>query len=407
MGSILAITDADGDVIEERQFGAWGIVDQFSGAGGSTTFDHTSLLGRGYTGHEHFFEVGLIHMNGRMYDAKLGRFLSPDNYVQEPFNTQSYNRYGYVLNNPLMYTDPSGEFFFCGGETALLWWGIGALAALLTANVAINSGWFDGGSAYAPTSYANPAPTPSNNRDNSQVASSLSTGQMALNDGGLIPLNIPAVETGGGSDISSLTFGNASFTHVSPFGVSQTGSRISSSDPLQGIPRPNGFTPTDGANDFMQQDQGFTITAEDVLDTAMDFIPFVGSFKDIYKGIRDGDGFQLAIGVGSLLLDIVTAGSASIIKGGIKTGLKAGGKSLVRNTTKKGRRVFWSGGDHAMNTAMKFAQKHGMKTLEMTKRGKLLSKMDRLLPRSVMAPLWRSASKSFARGAKGPVNVFH
>jgi hypothetical protein len=44
-----------------------------------------------------------------MYDANLGRFLSPDNYIQEPFNTQSFNRYGYVLNNPLKYVDPSGE----------------------------------------------------------------------------------------------------------------------------------------------------------------------------------------------------------------------------------------------------------------------------------------------------------
>ena len=49
-------------------------------------------------------------MNGRLYDAKLGRFLAPDNFVQSVFNTQSYNRYGYVLNNPLMYSDPSGEF---------------------------------------------------------------------------------------------------------------------------------------------------------------------------------------------------------------------------------------------------------------------------------------------------------
>lgn len=51
-------------------------------------------------------------MNGRLYDAKLHRFLQPDNYVQDPSNTQNYNRYGYVLNNPLKYTDPSGEFFF-------------------------------------------------------------------------------------------------------------------------------------------------------------------------------------------------------------------------------------------------------------------------------------------------------
>lgn len=48
-------------------------------------------------------------MNGRLYDPKLHRFLQPDNYVQDPFNTQNYNRYGYVLNNPLKYTDPTGE----------------------------------------------------------------------------------------------------------------------------------------------------------------------------------------------------------------------------------------------------------------------------------------------------------
>ncbi len=48
-------------------------------------------------------------MNGRMYDANLGRFLSPDNYIQDPYNSQSFNRFGYVWNNPLKYTDPSGE----------------------------------------------------------------------------------------------------------------------------------------------------------------------------------------------------------------------------------------------------------------------------------------------------------
>ncbi len=113
LGSILAITDADGDVIEERQFGAWGSVDKFSDSSSGIVFNHASLLDRGYTGHEHFFEVSLIHMNGRVYDPQVGRFLSPDNYIQDPFNTQNYNRYGYVLNNPLMYSDPSGELIEC------------------------------------------------------------------------------------------------------------------------------------------------------------------------------------------------------------------------------------------------------------------------------------------------------
>mgnify|MGYP000462641707 CR=1 FL=1 len=112
LGSILAITDSSGTVQEERQFGAWGQADKFVDSDGNTTFTHSSLIGRGYTGHEHFFEVNLIHMNGRMYDANLGRFLSPDNYIQDPFNTQSFNRYGYVINNPLINIDPSGESFW-------------------------------------------------------------------------------------------------------------------------------------------------------------------------------------------------------------------------------------------------------------------------------------------------------
>lgn len=63
---------------------------------------------RGFTGHEHLAELGLIHMNGRLYDPVLGRFLQPDPIIQAPHNAQSHNRYSYVLNNPLSFTDPSG-----------------------------------------------------------------------------------------------------------------------------------------------------------------------------------------------------------------------------------------------------------------------------------------------------------
>ena len=66
---------------------------------------------RGFTGHEMLDEVGLVHMNGRIYDSEVGRFLSGDPHVQAPENSQNYNRYAYVLNNPLSYTDPSGYFF--------------------------------------------------------------------------------------------------------------------------------------------------------------------------------------------------------------------------------------------------------------------------------------------------------
>lgn len=64
----------------------------------------------GYTGHEAIggVSMGLNHMNGRVQDAITGRFLSADPYIFQPGNTQGYNRYSYVMNNPLTFTDPSG-----------------------------------------------------------------------------------------------------------------------------------------------------------------------------------------------------------------------------------------------------------------------------------------------------------
>lgn len=111
--SIVAITDAQtGEIAEQRFFDAWGNLTEVRRANLKTqTSNFLLLINRGYTGHEHLLSVGLIHMNGRLYDPELRRFLSPDNFVQDPYNTQNYNRYGYVLNNPLLYTDPSGEFF--------------------------------------------------------------------------------------------------------------------------------------------------------------------------------------------------------------------------------------------------------------------------------------------------------
>ena len=67
------------------------------------------LFDRGFTGHEHLYALGLINMNGRMYDPQMSSFLSPDNFIQCPDNSQNFNRYAYCLNNPLRYTDPSGK----------------------------------------------------------------------------------------------------------------------------------------------------------------------------------------------------------------------------------------------------------------------------------------------------------
>ncbi len=110
LGSITHIADSAGSVVQELDYDAWGRLrnpqTQEVYAPGE---EPSLLLGRGYTGHEHLPQFGLINMNARLYDPALGRFLSPDPFVQDAENSQNYNRYSYVLNNPLRYTDPSGE----------------------------------------------------------------------------------------------------------------------------------------------------------------------------------------------------------------------------------------------------------------------------------------------------------
>lgn len=115
LGSILAISTLDGSVIEQRFFDAWGNLNGLVNAVGQVISDPVALynqplfIDRGYTGHEHLWKVGLVNMNARLYDPILRKFLSPDNLIQDPFNTQNYDRFGYVYNNPLLYVDIDGN----------------------------------------------------------------------------------------------------------------------------------------------------------------------------------------------------------------------------------------------------------------------------------------------------------
>jgi len=125
----------------------------------SNSVGTTALTSRGFTGHEMLDEVGVIHMNGRIYDAKLGRFLQADPIIQAPFNTQSLNRYSYTVNNPLNAVDPSGFSFWKKLITIIIvvvisivtygaasaWaagtaWGAGATAGTLSLSGAIAAG---------------------------------------------------------------------------------------------------------------------------------------------------------------------------------------------------------------------------------------------------------------------------
>ena len=107
LGSITVITNETGVVVERLSYDPFGKRRNLDGSDASTALTSAQLR-HGYTEHEHLDEVGLIHMNGRVYNPTLGRFASADPFVSRPANSQSFNRYSYVRNNPLKYVDPSG-----------------------------------------------------------------------------------------------------------------------------------------------------------------------------------------------------------------------------------------------------------------------------------------------------------
>ena len=111
LGNITHIATLNGTLVAEYSYDPWGRLRDPETLEIYAAGEEPELfLGRGFTGHEHLTWFGLINMNARLYDPLLGRFLSPDPYVQAPDFTQNFNRYSYALNNPLKFTDDTGEF---------------------------------------------------------------------------------------------------------------------------------------------------------------------------------------------------------------------------------------------------------------------------------------------------------
>lgn len=108
LGSITVVSDEAGRVLKRYTYDAWG-KQATSYTNTTSGITNQAPTTRGFTDHEMLSDFGLIHMNGRIYDPVLGRFLSADTVVDDPSDAQGYNRYSYVGNNPLGFTDPTGH----------------------------------------------------------------------------------------------------------------------------------------------------------------------------------------------------------------------------------------------------------------------------------------------------------
>ena len=163
IGSIHTVLDEDAAITARMHFGAFGERQDMNWQSAFTGYQYAlnAITTRGFTGHEQVDSMGIVHMNRRIYDPKLGRFLQADPIVQAPKNSQSLNRYTYVLNNPLSYTDPSGfisfrsitklavaavaTYFTAGWATAWAWGMMPSVAAGVATSAAYTASAVIGG----------------------------------------------------------------------------------------------------------------------------------------------------------------------------------------------------------------------------------------------------------------------
>ena len=121
LGSASAVTNSTGTIVGEDRFFAFGETRFTTG---------TMYTDKLFTGQRQIADLGIYHYQARFYSPKLGRFLSADTIVPGYANPQNLNRYTYVTNNPLRYTDPTGHMLseneygggcstsgFCGTST--------------------------------------------------------------------------------------------------------------------------------------------------------------------------------------------------------------------------------------------------------------------------------------------------
>ena len=131
--SLTAVMDVATSKIEKFSYKPWGMRRNPANWSENVVTDYPARFSRGYCMHEHFSQLGLINMGGRIFNERTNQFLCADPYRQAPESWLNCNRFGYCMNNPVMYTDPDGE----------VWWIpvlIGALVGSYSGGVMANDG---------------------------------------------------------------------------------------------------------------------------------------------------------------------------------------------------------------------------------------------------------------------------
>ena len=137
-GDIIGVYNSTGKKIGTYTYDAWGKC-SLSVANGNTILENEVMHHYNpfrYRGYYYDYETGLYYLQSRYYNPEWGRFLNADRYVSTGTGMLGYNMFAYCNNNPVMFTDPTGEFIF---GAILLALGCVAVAGLTSCALSYNS----------------------------------------------------------------------------------------------------------------------------------------------------------------------------------------------------------------------------------------------------------------------------
>jgi RHS repeat-associated protein len=363
LGSATTMADQNGVVISRRYFDPFGKTTTQSPSASllenirrmtydldiakMQDLDITNKNRRGFTDHEHLNEQQLIHMNGRVYDYNLGRFMSVDPLIQSPTSTQSINPYSYIMNNPLAGTDPTG---------------------------------------YAAESTCS---TGTNVKGNNGIGCSV----VGLSSGPQKKKNNATITSNGANNYTLSIQLDKKTTLEIDFKVNDIGSQGS-------IASGGGVG---GYTDYELVKMGFSPGTRFFNDVGDPFTPG-GMTADEHRSAMDD-----ASGIAAIGAMLFIPGPEDVLIGiyiaGRGAELTAKAVGIFRGADVVKQRVFWSG-PGAREAAESFAKVNSAQTLEMTLAGKVLDNITTPSNFKYVKPLWNAASKNFAKGAKGSVDVF-
>ena len=435
LGSVDVITDKNGKVLQSMSFSAWGerrIPATWNAMTISQTRSYLSdYTTRGFTGHEMLDAFGIINMGGRIYDAALGRVLQADPFVQEPTSSQSFNRYTYVFNNPLSYTDPSGFItlrqvigvavgialaYFLGPLVSEIWHAmlVGfasgfVTGAIITGNLksALKSGLI--GAAVAGVMFQ--VTGGAADKGNPKAAKPGGVGDNIHSNGFEGANSVVNTTHTASSEALEMVVEQGGSTAAQSVGQSvESSGKILDTFTVYGNPIAEGATLSQvrrlalGTNSLFQLRHDMAEALVESYATDLDtqtvnaFRKTYNDLSVIYKEVRRivGGRIAFASGVGTVVSTATMFTPIGFTKGVATKIFFKGAKT----------RVFWSGGNVAKNTAMNFAKANGMKTLEMTLKGRAMNTLNSILPRSISNPIWKRLSTNFAKGAKGEAHFF-